>query len=83
MIWQDIALSVGGILFTVALIPTVRSRTFKPTPSTCILTGTVLTVYVVVYITLSFWFSATVTTSTSILWWILAYQSKQLGKGVA
>lgn len=73
MHWQDLAITIGSIIFIIALIPSVMSKD-KPALSTSIMTGSVLTVFAFVYLTLSLWFSAIVTAGTAALWLLLAVQ---------
>ncbi|MEK7451113.1 MAG: hypothetical protein AAB662_04215 [Patescibacteria group bacterium] len=73
MVWQDIVLTFGQILFIIALFPSVIGKS-KPALSTSLLTGFVLAVFSLIYITLHLWFAATTTSIASLTWFILAYQ---------
>jgi hypothetical protein len=73
MQWQDVAITAGTIVLLIALLPSVLSKN-KPAVSTSLMTGTVLVVFTVVYISLGLWFSAITTGITSILWYVLAMQ---------
>ena len=73
MIWQDSVLTGGTIIFIVALIPSVLGKD-KPAVSTSLPTACVLTVFVVVYASLSLWFAAIANSFTATLWFILALQ---------
>jgi hypothetical protein len=73
MQWQDVAITAGTIVLLIALLPSVLSKN-KPAVSTSLMTGTVLVVFTVVYISLGLWFSAITTGITSILWYVLAIQ---------
>lgn len=73
MHWQDIVLTAGGVIFIIALIPSVLSKD-KPALSSSIMTGTVLIIFAYVYFTLSLWFSTLTTAITGIIWFILAAQ---------
>lgn len=53
--WQDIILSVGGFMFGIALIPSIRSKTDKPNKSTCAITAFFLWLYCLVYLSLNLW----------------------------
>ena len=57
MIWQDLVFTVGGCLFTLALIPTLRSS-MKPPLSTSVLTGIILFAFGLTYLTLGLQLSA-------------------------
>lgn len=55
--WQDLVLTIGSLIFVIALIPSVKGRD-KPTFWTSALTGSVLVTFVIVYATLDLWFAA-------------------------
>jgi threonine/homoserine/homoserine lactone efflux protein len=76
MSWQDLVLSVGQILFFVALLPSIWSPG-KPALMTSVMTATILTVFVVTFWTLDLLFAAVTTTLAASAWWILAYQRWQ------
>lgn len=76
MHWQDIVLTVGQIIFIIALIPAIRNKQ-KPPFLTNILNAFVLFCFGVVYITLSLWFAAVTTCIVAILWLVLTVQSSQ------
>lgn len=73
MAWQDIILSVGSWIFTIALIPSVLSKD-KPALSSSLTTGSVLAVYAVTYLTLSLWTAAASTVLVAGMWFTLAVQ---------
>jgi len=73
MRWQDIIMMIGGFIFAVALVPSVRSKD-KPALSSSLTTGTVLLVFCVCYATLDLWLAFSSTILTVIMWYILAYQ---------
>jgi hypothetical protein len=73
MQWQDFAITAGTITFIFALIPSIYSNN-KPALATSVMTGSVLTVFTIVYITLSLWFSAITTAITAVLWYVLSVQ---------
>jgi hypothetical protein len=73
--WQDAVLSVGSLLFTAALIPTIRGST-KPAFLTALVTSAVLTTFVVVYVTLSLWFAAATTALGAACWALLTWQTR-------
>ena len=76
--WQDIVLTVGGIIFAVALVPSVFSKN-KPSLWTSLSTALVLYVFVFVYFSLSLWFSA-VTTFITASFWLTLYIQKLILK---
>lgn len=67
MNWQDILLMLGGFVFAVALIPTLRSAE-KPPRSTCILTALVLAAYAVAYVSLDLWLAFSAVLITKGMW---------------
>lgn len=73
MVWQDIILTGGTAIFAAALVPSVVGKN-KPAFSTSLMTGLVLAVFVIVYLSLALWFSALMTTVTATLWLTLATQ---------
>ena len=79
MVWQDLVLTTGSVLFIIALAPSVFSKD-KPALTTSLLTGTVLAVYAVVYVTLSLWLTTVTVGFTSLTWFILAYQKYTANK---
>ena len=79
MAWQDYILTIGTILFIVALIPSVFSKD-KPAFTTSLLTGSVLAVFAFVYLSLSLWLTTITVSITSLTWLILAYQKYKINK---
>ncbi len=79
MTWQDIILSVGSWIFTIALIPSVISKD-KPALSSSLTTAIVLTVYAVVYVTISLWTAAASTVLVAVMWYTLAIQKIRLDR---
>ncbi len=73
MHWQDIVLTLGSIVFIIALLPSVLSKN-KPAVSTSLSTGIVLAIFAGVYVSLALWFTATTTGVTSAVWLVLAFQ---------
>lgn len=70
---QDYIFAVGGIVFLVSLIPSIRDKQ-KPALSTSLLTGGVLILFALTYASLRFWFAAITQSVTAVLWLVLAYQ---------
>lgn len=73
--WQDYVLASGSLIFSLALIPSLRSKN-KPAISTSLVTFGVLVVFGITYITLSLWFSAVSVTINALAWLTLAIQKK-------
>lgn len=73
MSWQDIALSIGSVVFIVALLPSVFSED-KPAAATSAMTGAVLVVFATSYASLGLWVSAAITLITAGLWMTLLIQ---------
>ena len=71
--WQDFVLAAGSLIFSLALIPSLRS-THKPAASTSLVTSGVLFIFAVTYLTLSLWFSAIAITINGLAWLVLALQ---------
>lgn len=71
--WQDMVLSIGSLIFVVALLPSIFSP-HKPSFSTSASTGAVLIVFGFTYISLNLWYAATTTFLSGVLWAILAVQ---------
>lgn len=73
MFWQDLILTIGNVIFIIALVPSILSKD-KPAILTSILSFLVLMSFAGVYVSLSLWASAVFIFITSILWLILAIQ---------
>ncbi|HET7320415.1 MAG TPA: hypothetical protein VFI84_02395 [Candidatus Saccharimonadales bacterium] len=71
--WQDTILAVSILGFNIALVPTVFGKS-KPHLSTSITTVIFLLATVVVYVSLSLWYSASMGFLNATLWTILATQ---------
>ncbi len=74
MHWQDIVLTVGQIIFIIALIPAIIHK-HKPALLTSVINGAVLLVFSFVYSNLSLWFTAITSFSVAIMWFLLAFQA--------
>lgn len=79
MSWQDVILTIGAWIFFFALLPSIFSKD-KPALSTSIITGGVLTSFVVTYASLSLWISAASTSLVSVAWLTLAWQKYRKNK---
>ncbi len=73
MSWQDIVLTIGNLVFIVALIPSILSKD-KPHLLTSLTNATVLFVIALVYSTLHLYLSGVVLVVTGSLWLTLAWQ---------
>jgi membrane glycosyltransferase len=71
--WQDYVLSVGALVFSLALLPSVFSH-HKPALWTSLLTATVLIIYIFVYASLSLWYTTCMVALNGFMWLILAAQ---------
>jgi len=71
--WQDVLLALGGVVFFIALIPSITSND-KPARVTSFSTALVLSVFAATYASLSLTFTAGVTALTAAAWWVLFYQ---------
>ncbi len=72
--WQDAILTLGTLVFLVALIPTLLGDA-KPSPLTSLLTGTVLLVFAATYLTLGLYFASITTAATGTVWLVILWQS--------
>ena len=73
MIWQDAVLSAGGLVFSIAMIPTIVGKD-KPALITSVSTAIVLTAFVFTYATLELWFAMSTTGLTALTWYIVTFQ---------
>ena len=73
MHWQDWVLTIGQIIFIIALFPSILSKD-KPALQTSLLTAAVAFSIAVVYVTLSVQFAAISAALNGVLWLILAIQ---------
>lgn len=79
MHWQEIVLTIGQIIFTLSLLPSVFSKD-KPALATSGITAFILFVFVFTYYSLNLYMTALGTLTTGILWFILAYQKYKKNK---
>jgi hypothetical protein len=75
MIWQEIVLTLGSLIFIIALLPSIYEDN-KPAASTSIITGVVLVAFSIVYITLDLVYPAITSLFTAVMWFILLVQVK-------
>jgi hypothetical protein len=71
--WQDVVLAISILGFNFALIPSLFSKS-KPALSTSILTAFLQLAVMIVYISLSLWYSAAMSFINFALWSALAGQ---------
>ena len=79
MLWQDYVFTIGGIIFVIALIPSITGKD-KPALASSILTGVVLLAFSATYISLSLWYSALTVSLTAVCWFTLAFQKYRQNK---
>jgi hypothetical protein len=77
MLWQDYVLTIGSIVFAVALIPAIVAKE-KPPLSTSVPTFFFLYLFSFVYLTLHLWLSTVTTLITGSMWLILAIQQSRV-----
>jgi hypothetical protein len=73
MLWQDYVLTIGSLVFSIALVPAVMAKE-KPPLSTSVPTFFFLYLFSFIYSTLFLWLSAVTSALTATLWLILAIQ---------
>jgi len=71
--WQDYVLTLGLIVFNLALLPVLKSKE-KPPLITSVPTVVFQYAFALTFITLHLWFSAAGSFVNGTLWGILAYQ---------
>jgi len=73
MHWQDVVLTIGQVIFIVALVPSILSKD-KPALQTSLMTAAVALSIAVVYVTLAIPFAAISAALNGSLWLVLAVQ---------
>lgn len=71
--WQDVVFTLGIALFSVALLPSLRSH-HKPAASTSIFHASILLAFIVADISLGLWYTAVASAISCALWATLAIQ---------
>ncbi len=71
--WHDIVLSVSVLAFNIALLPSLLGK-HKPRVATSLLTALFLIPEVIVFFSLSLWYSFAMALINAIFWLILAIQ---------
>ena len=74
LILEDLIFMIGGFLFTIALIPTVKSKKDKPAKLTSSMTGGILLVFCLCYARLDLWLAFIATFLTAITWFVIFAQ---------
>lgn len=73
VVWQDVVVTVGQVVFVFALLPMVRAH-HKPPISTSVVHGLVLASFGVAFASLALWFSAVTVFMVSGLWFYIGWQ---------
>jgi len=73
MSWQDLVLTVGQVIFVIALVPTVVGKD-KPALQTSVLTSAVSFSFMAVYVSLSVPFASMTAALNGSMWLVLAVQ---------
>lgn len=72
--WQDYVMSVGQVLFIIALLPTIFDRNNKPPLSTSALTSSILFTFAFCFYTLGAKYSCVTSLGVAIVWAIIFFQ---------
>ena len=72
--WQDWVLAICIFALNIALLPSLWGS-IKPRLATCLLTALFLIPQIVVYLSLSLWYSFIMVTINTLLWLVLAMQN--------
>lgn len=79
MSWQDIALSVGQVIFVIFLFPSILSKD-KPALATSLITALVLYAFALIDLTISLYVTSITVAATAAGWSILAYQKDMIDR---
>lgn len=71
--WQDTVLMIGNLFFFIALIPSIMSVN-KPSKWTSLTTAIILSIFCIIYFTLSLTHATIGSAVTAVAWWILYFQ---------
>jgi hypothetical protein len=77
--WQDTVLAASVLALNIALVPSLWGRA-KPRVATCLLTALALAPQILVFLSLSLWYSLAMVIINISLWVTLAGQSMYLAK---
>lgn len=72
--WQEFVFSFGGLIFFIALLPSIFSD-HKPDFKTCLITASVITLFVYAFATLDMWVSMFGQSLVGAAWWVLTFQT--------
>jgi len=72
-IWQDWVITIGQLLFFVALLPSIFSQD-KPNRWSSLMTGLIMAVFAYTFLTLGLLWSASTSVLVSIAWFTLFFQ---------
>lgn len=78
--WVDALLGTANWILVVALLPTVLSKTEKPTLISSLITGLCLAGIASAYIALSLWIAAIPAALQAFQWVLLGYQRYRINK---
>lgn len=79
LIWQDWVLTLGSLVFFIALIPSILSKD-KPDIKTSMPTALVMTAFTITYGSLGLWYGMSTSALTTIAWYILWFQKIRKNK---
>lgn len=71
--WQDLVLAISVLAFNIALLPSLVGK-HKPRIATSLITALFLIPQVIVFLSLSLWYSFVMASVNSVLWFSLALQ---------
>ena len=71
--WQDVVLSVSVLAFNFALVPSLIGEQ-KPRMATSLITALFMMLQVIVFFSLSLWYSFSMALINSLLWFLLLAQ---------
>jgi len=77
--WQDIIYGIGGLVFAVALLPAVFSKS-KPPLSTSVMTLVTLAIFSVASLSLNLYLAAVTQIMAALMWGTLAVQKLRSAK---
>lgn len=72
--WQDLVFTLGAVVFSLSLLPTVMGRS-KPPVLTSLPTGLLLLLFSATYASLGLTLSAAFTVPSALLWLVIAAQT--------
>lgn len=81
MHWQDLALSIGQIIFVIALLPSILSQD-KPALITSVVNSVVLYTFALIDVTIPLYLTGVTVAATALGWTVLAYQKYAMGRRV-